>query len=168
MRRECRDRFPRHHGLAIEICVTHVPWCISGSLTCGFLWNRWQGKRSRHSRRMHNPQFCVSGKRPIAKDLQLSVWWTRSQKRIWKFPLRNVCYFPQVDIVGGSYVLLQNQASNTHKTHHECWYVFFPNFKQAICIEFITYTAQHEHRQVHLTPHTENLVIYRWVSTGIT
>ena len=45
MRRECRERFPRlwfhrkllvndpgmHHGT----CVTHVPWCMSGSLTCG-------------------------------------------------------------------------------------------------------------------------------------
>ena len=26
---------------------------------------RWQRKRSRHSRRMHNPQFYVSGKRPM-------------------------------------------------------------------------------------------------------
>ena len=25
---------------------------------------RWRGKRSRHSRRMRNPQFCVSGKKP--------------------------------------------------------------------------------------------------------
>ena len=45
MRRECRERFPRHrqqrkplvsdpdmhHGT----CVTHVPWCISGSLARG-------------------------------------------------------------------------------------------------------------------------------------
>ena len=44
MRRECRERFPRyrlqrkalvsdpvmHHGT----CVTHVPWCMSGSRTC--------------------------------------------------------------------------------------------------------------------------------------
>ena len=27
---------------------------------------RWRGKRSRHSRRMHNPQFYVSGNRPEA------------------------------------------------------------------------------------------------------
>ena len=68
MHRECREHFPRyrlqrkplvsdpnmHHGT----CATHVPWCMSGSLTRG------QGKRSRHSRRMHNPQFYVSGKRP--------------------------------------------------------------------------------------------------------
>ena len=46
-------------------CVTHVPWCMPGSLTSGFLWSRWRGKRSRHSRRMRNPQFYVSGKRPI-------------------------------------------------------------------------------------------------------
>ena len=76
MRRECRERFPRHpiycdpdmhHGT----CVTHVPWCMPGSLTSGFLWSRWWGKRSRQSRRMHNPQFYVSGERPIM------IIWTR-------------------------------------------------------------------------------------------
>ena len=44
-----------HHGT----CMTHVPWCIPGSLTSGFLWIWWQGKRSRHSRCMRNPQFYV-------------------------------------------------------------------------------------------------------------
>ena len=53
-----------HHGT----CVTHVPWCMPGSLTSGFLWSRWQGKCSRHSRRMRNPQFYVSGKRPMEHD----------------------------------------------------------------------------------------------------
>ena len=53
-----------HYGT----CVTHVPWCMPGSLTSGFLWSRWQEKRSRHSRHMHNPQFYVSDKRPMA-------WW---------------------------------------------------------------------------------------------
>ena len=52
-----------HHGT----CVTHVPWCITGSLTSDFQGNRWRGKRSRPSRRMRNPQFYVSGKRPIGK-----------------------------------------------------------------------------------------------------
>ena len=51
-----------HHGT----CVTHVPCCMPGSLTSGFLWSRWWGKRSRHSRGMINPQFYVSGKRPMA------------------------------------------------------------------------------------------------------
>ena len=30
---------------------------------------RWRGKRSRHSRRMRNPKFCVSGKRPMGHAL---------------------------------------------------------------------------------------------------
>ena len=51
-----------HHGT----CVTHVPRCMPGSLTSGFLSSRWRGKRPRHSLRMRNPQFCVSSKRPIS------------------------------------------------------------------------------------------------------
>ena len=51
-----------HHGT----CVTHVPWYMPELLTSGFLWNWWRGKLSRHSQRMHNPQFCVSAKRPMA------------------------------------------------------------------------------------------------------
>ena len=30
-----------HHGT----CTTHVPWCMPGSLTSGFLWCQWWGKR---------------------------------------------------------------------------------------------------------------------------
>ena len=52
-------------------CVTLGPRCMPGSLTCGFLWSLWWGKRSRHFRRMRNPQFCASGKRPMA------AWWWR-------------------------------------------------------------------------------------------
>ena len=69
MRQESRDRFPRHRlqrkplvsdlGMHHGTCVTHVPWCMFGSRTHG----DW-GKRSRHSRRMRNPQFYLSGKRP--------------------------------------------------------------------------------------------------------
>ena len=49
-----------HHGT----CVTHVPWCMTRSLTSGFLWSWWRRKCFRHSRRMCNPQFYVSGKKP--------------------------------------------------------------------------------------------------------
>ena len=45
MRLECRERFPRHrlqrkrlvsdHGMYHGTCVTHVPWCMSVSLTRG-------------------------------------------------------------------------------------------------------------------------------------
>ena len=53
-----------HHGT----CVTHVPWCMPGSLTSSFLWSRWREKRSLHSRRMRNPQFFVSGKKPMSSN----------------------------------------------------------------------------------------------------
>ena len=48
-----------YHGT----CVTHRPWCMPESLTSGFLWSRWRGKRPWHSRRMRKPQFTymVSG-----------------------------------------------------------------------------------------------------------
>ena len=66
-----------HHGT----CLTHVPWCMPGSLTSGFLWNRWRGKRTRHSRRMSNPQFCVSVKRSILSILCNSFeYWFPADK----------------------------------------------------------------------------------------
>ena len=52
-----------HHGT----CVTHRPWCTPGLLTCGFFRSRWRGQHSRHSRRMRNPKFYVSGKKPTPK-----------------------------------------------------------------------------------------------------
>ena len=38
---------------------------LHGIYTYGFLWSRWWVKRSRHYRRMHDPQLYVSGKRPM-------------------------------------------------------------------------------------------------------
>ena len=58
-----------HYGT----CVTHVPWCLSVSLTSYFLWSPGRGKRSRHSWRMRNPQFYVSGNRPICGSIPWSI-----------------------------------------------------------------------------------------------
>ena len=72
MRRECRERFPRHrlqwkplisdHSMHPGTCVTHVPWCMTGSQIRG-------GRESVFgipgACALHNPQFCVCGKRPI-------------------------------------------------------------------------------------------------------
>ena len=71
MRRECREHFRRyrlqrkllvsdpdmHHGT----CVRHA----RAVMHVGITNPRWLGKRSRHSRRMRNPQFYASGKRPM-------------------------------------------------------------------------------------------------------
>ena len=56
-----------HHGT----CMTHVPGCMPESLTSGILCSWWRGKRSRHSRRMRNPQFYISGKRPMGMIISL-------------------------------------------------------------------------------------------------
>ena len=65
----CQNVFPPPHATDPDMphgtCVMHVPWCMPGSLTSGIIERRWRGKRSRHSRRMHNAQFCISGKRPM-------------------------------------------------------------------------------------------------------
>ena len=61
-----------HHGT----CMTHAPWSVPWSLTNDYLWNRWRGKRSRHSRCMRNPQFYVSGKRPMGVNWLVRRWKT--------------------------------------------------------------------------------------------
>ena len=78
MRQECRERFPRHQlqrgplvsdpGMHHGTCVTRVPWCMLGSFTRG-----GRGKCSQHSQRMRNPQFYVSGKRPMQAALKRLV-----------------------------------------------------------------------------------------------
>ena len=102
MRRECRERFPppprvSDAGMYHDTCVTHVPWCMPGSLTCGFLWRRWRGKHSRHSRRTRKPQFCVSCKRPMRDStskvhtydclpiISLSLWTLAQGILKWSF-----------------------------------------------------------------------------------
>ena len=46
---------------------------MPGSLTRGFLWSRWRGKRPRHSRRVRKRQFYVAGKRPMSSTPYLRV-----------------------------------------------------------------------------------------------
>ena len=93
-----------HHGT----CVTHVPWSMLGSLTSGFFWIRWRGKRSRHSRRMRNPPFYVFGPWGhvvlvfitgstnlvpchTVKSLQL-IWWSGTRRwNLWVLDLQMNC-----------------------------------------------------------------------------
>ena len=65
-----------HHGT----CVTHVPWCMPGSLTSGFLWSQWQEKRFRHSRRMRNSltRNDATINKPLGRRPRLMVLsWTK-------------------------------------------------------------------------------------------
>ena len=76
----CKKLSEKHTSWPSYQMRTHAPRCIPGSLTSGLLWSRWQGKHFRHSRCIRNPQFYVSGKRPIVLrhiplylDLQLNI-----------------------------------------------------------------------------------------------
>ena len=83
MRWECWERLPRHRGSAIPVCITARAWLLSdmgflsdsghvravmhaGKANFRFLLSQSQGKRSRHSRRMRNPQFYVFVKKPMS------------------------------------------------------------------------------------------------------
>ena len=71
MRWECRERFPRH-GCQMKTLVRdphrHASRHVHNAravINVG-ITNPWcRGKRSRHSRRMRNPKFCVYGKTSI-------------------------------------------------------------------------------------------------------
>ena len=67
--------FPPTTGLQSRHASRHVCdsllWCMLRSLTRGFLWCQWLAKGSRHSRSMHKPQFCASGKRPIERSMNI-------------------------------------------------------------------------------------------------
>ena len=71
MRRECRERFLCHQLQRKSLVSDH------GMHHVGIANPRWWGKRSRNSRRMRNPQFYLSGKRPI--DSLADHWLNRSQ-----------------------------------------------------------------------------------------
>ena len=83
MRRECQERFPCHRRW--RTCRNA---CRDRYLAVSFK-SRWRGKRSRHSRRMRNPQFHVSGKKSIAeKNAQTRhnpVLYLREKKWKWHF-----------------------------------------------------------------------------------
>ena len=78
-----------HHGT----CVTLVPKCMPGSLTCGFLWGR--GKTFPVFLAHGNPQFYVSGKKSIetAKSYRVYTLFHKQRKTFPKLPLNSKCLF---------------------------------------------------------------------------
>ena len=99
-----------HHGM----CVTHVPWCMPGSLTNVFLWSRWQGKRSRNIQCMFNPQFWLSGKRLIEHDLSFGdIHHTKDQVFAVWFVLEIRWWFSFPD---GSSLIFRKRVSDDFET----------------------------------------------------
>ena len=69
-----RGSDPDMHHDTCYTCVTHVQWCMPGSLINGLLLSRFLEKRSQHSWSIHNLQFYVSGKRPMLDKWLLIKW----------------------------------------------------------------------------------------------
>ena len=86
MGREC---FPRHHGLAIPICIAARVWrtcldaCQDRQLTVSL--KSVAGKTFRHSWYMRNPQFYISSKRPIDEqdNWQACTWLSVIIVTLW-------------------------------------------------------------------------------------
>ena len=70
-----------HHGT----CVTHVPWCMSGSLTSGFRWNRWRGKTF--------PAFPAHAQPAILRIWQ-EAHCTCRNKLQWNLKQDSLCVMP--------------------------------------------------------------------------
>ena len=71
------SNFKANRYLAIPACIMAHAWRTCPD-ACRVANPLWQGKRSWHSRRMRNPQFYVSGKRPM----QYLVMWDHVMKRL--------------------------------------------------------------------------------------
>ena len=68
MRRECRERSPRHQlqrKPPVSDPAMHHGTCVPHVVHVGIANPWWWGKRSRHARYMRSPQFYVSDKRPM-------------------------------------------------------------------------------------------------------
>ena len=90
VRQECREHFS-HHRLQRKPLVSdpsmHHGTCVYARavMHAGIANLRWWGKRSRHSRRLRNPQFYVSGKRPMIPMCTVSnvLWMPVPCGHIW-------------------------------------------------------------------------------------
>ena len=102
-----------HHGT----CVKHVPWCIPGSLTSDFLWSRWRRKHSRHSRRMRNPQFYESRKRPMRRGY---FYWSKSHTDPFFVILLNLIFTANASIksASGKFHFLKKKCIPRSSTIH--------------------------------------------------
>ena len=148
MRRECRERFPRHRGWAIPTCIT-----ARASHTCRDACRDQEqavsfeigggGKRSRHSRRMRNLQFYVSGKRPILlsapfelRFLSNARWLSRENG--WLFVFKNT----------------RASTSGSGFTDHlrQTKFELYPVASTQLCTDFLLrYNSRTRHINMHLS-----------------
>ena len=124
--------------ITTRACITHVPWCMPGSLTCGFLWSRWRGKRSWHSRCIRNPQFYVC-------EMRLMVYhaWNSSvimdTRIIFFTPLENLRSFIHERLCRIMWRITQISLSLSNCRVSHWKYQYIPERSGPITYEHITY-----------------------------
>ena len=106
----------------------------------------WRGKQSRHSRRMRNPQFYVSGKRPLARLIwywnvsyflkhMLNIWLHRYAStclKPWLFAIGERLSMPlqlrQMNVMAsqltGNYVVCGKMCFSQHQRKHQSSILF--------------------------------------------
>ena len=67
-----------HHGT----CVTHVPWCMSGSLTNGFLLKSVAGKKFSAFPSHAQPSILLTGKRPMIVTVNNTTFLATAKTRM--------------------------------------------------------------------------------------
>ena len=85
IRRECRERFPRHRGLAIPTCITVRAWrtcrdAYRDRLTSGFLWSRrWENVPGIPGA-CATRNFTYLARGPLQINYPWSTWINRSNE----------------------------------------------------------------------------------------
>ena len=95
--------YERNSYLAIPHASRHVR-NARAVMHVGIAHPRRRGKRSRHSRRIHTPQFCVSDKRPMRHQA------TMSERHRWHM------FSARCDICG----LIQLKMTVTRRANKQC------------------------------------------------
>ena len=126
MRWECQKRFPRYRlqskplvndpGMNHGTCVTQVQWCMLSIAN-----QLWRGKRSRHSRRMRNPQVYLSGKSPCRDSSVLLSKWITTVLNCVTFASQ-ATYHPLIDSL-----LVIIIAGRKHHYHYHYFYIIIYN-----------------------------------------
>ena len=79
-----------HHGTS----VMHVSWCMTGSLTSSFIWNRWWGKHSGIPGACSTRNFAHLVRGPL-----VNIWLWGVDSGITIFPSAVACRCSQEDFL---------------------------------------------------------------------
>ena len=139
MRRECRERIPRHRFQTASYRSRHASRHVRDAravMHVGIDNPRWRGKRSRHSRRMRNSLFY-----PIWQEAHDANAETQVPRPVWIYKTimrqtrikvyqtcckrhsleRNVCLSVEISIYFITYRLHLSELTHTLIQSHQWW-----------------------------------------------